>query len=70
MIISNKRKAVTVKFKDLEYGECFIHPEDESVCMKIRRSDKYNEVDLSTGDLFESYDNIEVIKVNSRLEIW
>ena len=70
MYITDKRKAATVKFKEIKYGECFVYPEGESICMKICGSDKDNAVDLSTGDAFESCDNIEVIKVNSRLEIW
>ena len=70
MIINDKRKETTVKFYDIKAGECFIYPEDNSICMKIFGTDKNNSVDLHNGELFFIGDNSEVIKVNSRLEIW
>lgn len=71
MIINDKRKATTVNFKEIREGECFIYPEDGSVCMRIDDSvPEYNSVDLDNGQVFFVTNDTEVIKVNSRLEIW
>lgn len=70
MYITDKRKAATVKFKEIKYGECFIYPKDETICIKVCGFNADNAVDLSTGNLFESDDDTEVIKIQSRLEIW
>ena len=71
MIISDNREKTMVRFITIEEGQCFIYPEDNSVCMRIDNSTpEYNSVDLDNGQLFFTAGDTEVIKVNSRLEIW
>ena len=72
MIINDKRKATTVKFEDIEDGQCFICPDDNSVCMKLNtnNSNSDNVVCFKDGQTFWLGSDYEVIKVNSRLEIW
>ena len=73
MIINDKREVTTVKFGEIREGECFIFPEDNSVCMKIEATaycDEVTAVDLANGSVFEVRNETAVIKVKSRMEIW
>ena len=71
MFISDKRQEVMVRFATIEEGQCFVYPEDNSVCMRVEESTKeYNAVDLKNGQIFFVAEGTEVIKVNSRMEIW
>ena len=72
MIIDDKRKITTVRFEDIENGQCFICPDDNSVCMKLKIDDNNldNVVCFDHGQTFWLGSDYEVIKVNSRLEIW
>lgn len=70
MLIVDRRECATNSFGNLCSGECFIDPEDDMVNMKTSRSDCFNAVCLSTGELWEADPEARVIAVKAKLEIW
>ena len=71
MTINDTRKPATVEFGSLKAGQCFID-EDGCFCMVIddySRGD-YNAVDLEDGRLYWFERDQEVIKINTRLEVF
>ena len=72
MFINDTRKPVTVEFGSLNAGDCFIDTEDGSYCMvlEVVVCDDHNAVDLESGRLYYFYPDQEVVKVNTRLEVF
>ena len=70
MTINDTRKPATVEFRSLTAGQCFIDG-DGCFCMVINDSrDDYNAVDLENGRLYWFDCDQEVVKVNTRLEVF
>lgn len=66
--MSNEPK--TVEFINVHGGECFLIPDDEGVCMRLSweieeyNGDRWNYVDLATGELghLRDYDGVILLK--------
>ena len=71
MIINDKRKPNTLRFANLNQGECFID-EEGCYCMVVDDPPHkdYNAVDLENGRLYWFECDQEVVKVNARLEVF
>lgn len=72
MTINDTRKPTTVTFGGLNAGQCFIDQEDGSYCMVLEADpcDENNAVDLESGRLYYFYSDQEVVKINTRLEVF
>lgn len=66
--MNNEPKAV--EFISVHGGECFLVPEEENVCMRLAweieecNGDRWNYVDLATGDFgrLRDYDKVILLK--------
>lgn len=72
MKIHDKRTPITIPFKDIPVGECFITLSDNNINMKLCLDgcayfDTYNAVDLVTGSLFYLEYDQEVIAVTAEI---
>lgn len=70
MIINDTRKPATVEFGSLTAGQCFVDLADGSYCMVLDPCEDYNAVDLESGRLYWFDCDQEVVKVNTRLEVF
>ena len=70
MIINDKRKPDILQFANLNQGECFVDVEGY-YCMVVDDPHKgYNAVDLKNGKLYWFGYDQEVVKINTRLEVF
>ena len=72
MIVKDERRKVTVPFKEIHYGECFIDEEGD-LNMRVSSPEDdmfYNAVVLESGQLWIADDNTLVEKVNARVTMW
>jgi hypothetical protein len=70
MRVSDERKKVTVAFKEIREGECFIDDAGD-LCMKAYSSDRdYNAIVLESGQIWFANDDTLVERVNAKVVIW
>lgn len=75
MKIIDKRNPITVPFKDIQPGECFIDPHDHELNIKLDVSfyeveDGHpNAVVLNDGQAWQCHDDDQVIRVRTTVTI-
>ena len=70
MKIRMNNEPKTAEFISIHGGECFLNPEDESVCIRLSweveecNGDRWNYIDLATGELghLENYEGVIPLK--------
>ena len=72
MIVKDERKKVTVPYREIRCGECFIDDEGDLNMRVDPPNDDgfYNAVVLESGQLWVADDDALVEKVNARVTIW
>lgn len=72
MTVKDERRKVTIPFREIHYGECFIDEEGD-LNMRVDPPDDgifYNAVVLQSGQLWVVDDETLVEKVNARVTMW
>ena len=72
MRVSDERKKITVAFKEIREGECFIDDAGD-LCMKAYSPDQdefYNAIVLESGQIWIANDDALVERVNAKVVIW
>ena len=72
MRVCDERKKVTIAFKEIREGECFLDDEGD-LCMKAyspNNDEFYNAIVLESGQIWIADDDALVERVNAKVVIW